>query len=203
MLGVSRADVWTMVVVGVAVGALAVTGVVAGVLRAVRREPLEVAVGSASGAPLGELGALVGDGALGGGVINGVTVLVDDAPGWVYAVEVALAVLVALIMLVIAACLVLLTRRLAQGQAFSRGNTWLLGSILIAVILWWGTSVAGATVRFVGTFESAAIGDWRAAGLSPVMDFPFASVLVAIGLLPLVAAFRLGERLQADSDGLV
>ena len=35
------------------------------------------------------------------------------------------------------------------------------------------------------------------------MEFPYASVLVAIGLLPLVAAFRLGERLQADSDGLV
>lgn len=43
--GVSRADVWTMAVVGGVVGVLAVAGVVASAVRAVRREPLEVAVG--------------------------------------------------------------------------------------------------------------------------------------------------------------
>ncbi len=200
---VSRTDVWTMVVVGGVVGVLAVIGVVVSAVRAVRREPLEVAVGPATDAPLGELGALAGDGALVRGAITGVSVLVDDIPVWVYAVEVAVAVLLALVMLVIAACLVLLTRRLGQGQAFSRGNTLLIGSIMVGVILWWGASLAGSMIRMFGAFDSAAIGDWQAAGLTPVLDIPLVPVLVAIGLMPLLAAFRLGERLQHDSDGLV
>lgn len=152
---------------------------------------------------MGELGVLLGDAALGRGAITSASVLVNGVPTWVYVVEVALAVLLALLMLSIAACLVLLTRRLGRGWAFGRGNTWLVGSILIAVVLVWAVGMAGSAIRFVGAFESTAVGDWRAAGLTPVMDVPLAPVLVAIGLLPLVAAFRLGERMQDDSDGLV
>jgi hypothetical protein len=192
-----------MVVVGGVVGVLAVIGVVVNAVRAVRGEPLEVTIRSATDAPMGDLGVLLGDAALGRGAIGSVSVLVDGVPTWVYVAEVALAVLLAMLMLVIAACLVLLTRRLAQGQAFGRLNTWLVGSILIAVTLWWAVVLAGSALRFVGAFESSAVGDWSAAGVSPVMDVPLAPVLVAIGLVPLLAAFRLGERLQHDSDGLV
>jgi hypothetical protein len=201
--GVSRADVWAMVVVGGVVGVLAVIGVVVSAVRAVRGEPLEVTIGSATDAPIGDLGALLGDAALGRGAIGNVSVLVDGVPTWVYVVEVGVAVIVALLMLAIAACLVLLTRRLGRGQAFGRVNTWLVGSILMAVTLWWAAGLAGSAVRFIGAFESSAIGDWRAADLTPVMDVPLAPVLVAIGLVPLVAAFRFGERLQRDSEGLV
>lgn len=202
-VGVSRADIWTMMVVGGVVGVMAVIGVVVSAVRAVRGEPLEVAVRSATDVPMGELSVLLGDAALGHGAITRVSVLVGGVPAWVYVVEVGLAVLLAVLMLAIAVCLVLLTRRLRQGQAFGRGNTWLVGSILIAVVLWWAATLAGSTVRFIGAFESAAIGDWQAVGLTPVIDVPLTPVLVAIGLLPLVIAFSLGERLQRDSEGLV
>lgn len=201
--GVSRADVWTMVVVGGVVGVLAVIGVVVSAVRAVRGEPLEVVIGSATDAPVGELGAVVGDTVPGRGAITRMSVLVDGVPTWVYVVEVGLAVLLAVLMLTIATCLVLLTRRLGQGRAFGRVNTWLVGSIMIAVVLWWAAALAGSAVRFIGAFESAAIGDWQATGLTPVIDVPLTPVLVAIGLLPLVIAFSVGERLQRDSEGLV
>ncbi|GAB3157554.1 hypothetical protein GCM10027059_00790 [Myceligenerans halotolerans] len=206
LVTVSKGDVWAMIVFGGLTGVFAVIGVVVSVSRAIRGGPLPVPVAPPSGEEsFGEFAGLLGEGAEADGVIGGVDVLVGNMPAWAYGVDVAEHAVLCAVLAVIAACLVLLTRRLGRGQAFHPGNTWLIGGIAIAVLVGWAMNLLSQTALFGAALESGALDHPAVTDrtLAFEMDLPLWPLLVVVGLVPLIAAFHAGERLQRDTEGLV
>lgn len=206
LMTVSKADMWAMIVVGGLTGIFAVVGVVVSVTRAIRGGPLLVPVRPPSEQEsFGEFAGLLGEGAVADGTIDGVDVLVGNMPAWAYGVDVAEHVVLGAALVVIAACLVLLTRRLGRGQAFHPGNAWLIGGISIAVLVGWAMNILSQSARFGAALESGALDDPAVTDrtLAFQLDLPLWPLLVVVGLVPLIAAFHAGERLQRDTEGLV
>lgn len=179
------------------IGIAAVVVVVTLVVRLVEifgsdgiRVPVQF-VGLTAPIPDGVAGAVVD-------VSDGV-VVVSDLPIATFASVVLAAVLPAVASLIVIVCAALVFRRLWRGDAFAPGTARLV-TIASFVILGgcFTTSLFGTMASNGALALLTEDGDF-----SVTFQVPWLPVLAAMALAGLAIAFRAGERLRADTDGLV
>jgi hypothetical protein len=195
-IGASRADLITALVLG----ALASTWVVAMlVVRLIEvlpneRVPVPIWIGDAAAdLPIGPDGALIPVD------FDGGVALVSDMPGITLA-SVALADIVpALAAIGVIACVMLLCRNLLAGRAFAAANTRLVTAASILIAAGWAGGLLFTTMANNGAVAVLSEGTYE--GVAVTIDW--LPLLAATGVGAVAAAFRTGERLQRDTDGLV
>jgi hypothetical protein len=191
-----RADLWTVIVVGAIAAAgtigLAITRL-AGILPNSGVEVLVPFVDTPASLPIGPSGTDL-DVEVDQGVLT-----VSGLPGIVVAFLVLAVLIEATMTLTIVACTGILCRNLMKGSAFSRTNTRLV--ISSAVVLVAGTALGGLlqTMGANGALAAASGGSFNGVVASGSLVPYFA----ATGLAAVSLAFKAGERLQRDADGLV
>lgn len=126
-------------------------------------------------------------------------VVVSGLPFATFASVLLAAVLPAIASLVVVVCSLRFFRRLLRGEPFAPGNARLLSIASIAILCAWAAEL------FFGTMASNG-------ALAVASDRAFEGVAFQISWLPFLAAmavgglaiaFRAGERLRADTEGLV
>lgn len=192
-----RADLWTVIIVGAVAAAVTVGFAVNRLADILPNSGVEVLVpfaDTAAPVPIGPDGALVPV------EIDQAVLTVSGLPGVVVA-SLALAVVVdALMVLTIIACLGTLCRNLmTRGRAFSRTNTRLVITTAIALIA--GTSIGTLlqTMGVNGAFATVSERSYEAM----VATASLAPYFIATGLAAVALAFKAGERLQRETEGLV
>lgn len=195
-IGSSRTDIATTMVVG---GIAAIAIIVALVLRLAevlpnRSVPVRVWLdGEQAVLPVGSSGARVPVSVEGG------TILVSGLPG-ITLTSVALeAAVPALAAVAIIACVLLLCRNLLSGRAFSPGNTRLVTAISLLIASGWALSLLFTTMANNGAVAAMSGGELDSATL----QVDWVPVLASMAVGAVAAAFRRGERLERDTDGLV
>jgi hypothetical protein len=101
--------------------------------------------------------------------------------------------------LAIVACAGILCRNLMKGRAFSRTNTPLVITSAIVIVV--GTTVGGLFQTMGANGALVAVSDGSSDGV--VASGSVVPYLVATGLAAVSLAFKAGERLQREADGLV
>lgn len=127
------------------------------------------------------------------------SVVVTDLPFATFASVLLAAILPALASLVVVVCAFRFFRRLLRGEAFAAGNARLLSIASIAILGGWLADSAFSTMASNGAL---ALASSRAVDGAP-HPLDWLPVLVAMAVGGLAIAFRAGERLRADTEGLV
>lgn len=198
-----RQDLWFFIVVG-AIAAIASIG------AAVRRLlELFSPDGIAISVPLEQMPAELALGVQGAAVsvhVTQATVLVPDLNTLSLIMLVATIIAQALTVLVVAVCALLLCRNLMRGAAFGRANTKLIFTSFYVVLAGAVLSQAGTTLGLNGVFAALAgtptYGTEYTSNVNILASF-WPSYLAAIALGAIAIAFRRGEALQRDAEGLV
>ncbi|BDI23955.1 hypothetical protein [Herbiconiux sp. L3-i23] len=124
---------------------------------------------------------------------------VSDMPPFILGVVASSAVVRAAAILAVTALVLILCRNLARGKVFSSGNTALVTGIAVAIAVgWFLTSLFAqmASNSAVNVLTDKAYSSAQA----PVEWTPY---LAAFAVTVVAVAFRAGERLQRDTEGLV
>lgn len=196
----SRSDAGGMIFFMLAGAAIAVTSVVAAVLRIIEVLPnRDVAVpaefsGTIAQAPIGPDGAAVPV------TLDTATLIAPSLPAASLASIVIQEVIGALAIVIVISALVWLSRNIIVGRVFSRVNTVL---VLVAGF----TALAGAAlVPFFGNMAANGAFAW-------ISDRTFDNVIMSLDLFPFLmlaflaalggTVFSIGERMQRDTEGLV
>jgi hypothetical protein len=192
-----RADLVAVLVVG------AIAAVVVVIVTIMRLTSVFVPGGISVRIPLRDVTAKLPIGADGGPIeasVDSATVVVDGVNS-VSAASFVLAILAtALGYLVAIACFMALTDHLLRGEAFSRRNTRLLTASSIAVI---GGAIATLCFETMGLNGVGAVLGSDATDRDHLLWSFWPAYLVAMALGGLAVAFRAGERLQRETEGLV
>ena len=193
-----RADLWAAVIVG-AIAAVAVV-----VIAAIRvaglftPEGISVAVpiaGVSAELPLGPGGAPVA------GAVTEARLVVGDVDALSISSLVGAIVVSAVAYLLTIGFTVKLSINLMRGRAFSRQNSRLVYGISIVVM---AGALASTLLEIMGlNGVYAALGGPEFDGHIALYWANWPIYLAAIGLGILAIAFRVGERLQRDAEGLV
>jgi hypothetical protein len=191
-----RVDLWTVIVVGGIVAVFTIVFAVirlAGILPNSAVEVLVPFVNTPASLPIGPGG-------------EDVNVEVDQAvltasglPGSIVAFLTVAVIIDAAMTLAIVVCAGILCRNLMKGRAFSRANTRLV--IASAIVLVAGTALGGFFQTLGANGALAAAGDGSFDGV--VTSGSLVPYFIATGLAAVALAFKAGERLQRDADGLV
>lgn len=126
-------------------------------------------------------------------------VVVADLPVVTFVCVLLAAVLPAIANLVVVVCGFRFFRRLLRGDAFAPGNARLLSIASIAILCGWIADTWFGTMASNGALAVATDGAVEGTPY-PLTWIP---VFVAMAVGGLAIAFRAGERLRADTDGLV
>ncbi len=191
-----RADLWTVIIVGVMVAVFALGNAVVRIASVVPNTNVEVLApffDTVTALPLGLDGAMVDV------RVDSAWLTVSDLPV-IVVVSLIATVLVDLAMtLVIVASAMLLCRNLMAGNAFSRTNTRLVFTVSITLIV--GTTLSNlfTTMGTNGAFATLSQGSYDGA----VATGNIVPYFAAIALGAVALAFKAGERLQRETEGLV
>ena len=189
-------DLWTIIVVASVVAAFTIGFAItrlAGILPNSGVEVLVPFADTTAQAPIGPGGSMVPV------EIDQAVLTVSGLPT-VVVVLLCLAVAIdALTVLAIVACLGILCRNLMRGRAFSRTNTRL--AVTTSIVLVAGTAIGGLfqTIGINGAF--ATVSDYGYENMT--VTGSLVPYFAAIGLAAVALAFKAGERLQRETDGLV
>lgn len=191
-----RADLWTVIVLGALVAGFAAFHAItriAGILPNAGVEVLAPFVDTQAPLPIGPNGAMVDVS------IDQAALTVSGMPAIVVTSLVLAVVIDALTVLTIVACGMVLCRNLMAGKAFSRTNTRLL--ITASVVLVAGTAIGSLfeTMGVNGAFATVSDKTFD----NVVATVNFVPYFVASGLAVIALAFKTGERLQRETEGLV
>lgn len=126
-------------------------------------------------------------------------VVVTDLPFATFASVLLAAVLPAVANLVVIACAFRFFRRLLRGDAFAAGNARLLSIASIAILCGW---IADTWFGTMASNGALAVVTGGAVDGTPY-PLSWVPVFVAMAVGGLAIAFRAGERLRADTEGLV
>lgn len=126
-------------------------------------------------------------------------VIVADLPVGTFASVLLAAVLPAIANLVVIVCAYRFFRRLLRGDTFAPGNARLLSIASLAILGGWITDTWFGTLASNGALAVATDG----AVEGTPYPLTWTPVLVAMAVGGLAIAFRAGERLRADTEGLV
>lgn len=192
----NRADLYATITVGLIVAVITIITATLRIVHVLPNTNVSVLVPLAdttTSLPLGPDGADVTV------AIDQAAVTVSNMPPVVVASLVLSAICGALTVLIVTALICLLCRNMLGGTMFSRVNSRLV----------WGSSVTIATGWLLGLLLNTMGTNGAVATLS---DNSFDKVVMTIDWLPFVfammvgalaLAFRAGERMQRDTDGLV
>lgn len=195
--GVSRSDLWTVLVVGGVIVVSTLVSLVSRLIEIVPNRDVPVTVdlmGEQHDLPIGPAGEPVA------GEISTATIHVSDLPVATYVSALGAAVVPAITTIAVIACLMLLCRNLMAGRFFSRTNTRLVTSIAVLIAFGWLISFLFSTMASNGAL--ALVAD-RALLDSVQFRVDWVAVLAAMGVGALASAFHAGERMQRDTEGLV
>lgn len=191
-----RADLWTVIVVGVIVAVFALGNAIvriASILPNTNVDVLAPFFDTVAALPLGPGGAPVDV------RVDSAVLTVSDLPV-VVVVALVSAVLVELAAtLIIVACAMLLCRNLMAGRAFSRTNTRLVFTVSITLIVGTTLSSLFTTMGSNGAFAALSEGSYDGA----VATADLVPYFAAIALAAVALAFKAGERLSRETEGLV
>lgn len=97
-------------------------------------------------------------------------------------------------------CLIALSRNIARGRVFSRGNTRLVAGAGLSALV--GTATSAFFTQMLSNAAVAQVtdGSFRTAVISVE---PFTFILGAFALALVITAFVVGARLQRETEGLV
>jgi hypothetical protein len=124
---------------------------------------------------------------------------VNDLPGIVVASLIAAVLVELAATLTIVACAVVLCRNLMAGKAFSRTNTRLVFTVSIVLIVGTALSSLFTTMSANGAFATLSEGSYDGV----VATANLVPYFAAIALAAVALAFKAGERLSHDTEGLV
>jgi len=127
------------------------------------------------------------------------SVVVADLPVVTFVCVLLAAILPAIANLVVIVCAFRFFRRLLRGDAFVPGNARLLSIASIAILCGWIADTWFGTMASNGALAAATDGAVEGTPY-PLTWIPF---FVAMAVGGLAIAFRAGERLRADTEGLV
>ncbi|MGG7452928.1 DUF2975 domain-containing protein [Plantibacter auratus] len=127
------------------------------------------------------------------------SVVVADLPVVTVVCVLLAAILPAIANLVVIVCAFRFFRRLLRGDAFAPGNARLLSIASIAILCGWIADTWFGTMASNGALAAATDGAVEGTPY-PLTWIPF---FVAMAVGGLAIAFRAGERLRADTEGLV
>ena len=130
------------------------------------------------------------------------TVSVGSLPPATFASVVLAEVVPAVAALVVIACAVALVRRLLAGRAFAPGTARLLTLSSFAILIGWVAASLFGTMASTGALAAASPTGVDAT-VSSAIHVSWLPLLAAMAVGALAMAFRSGEKLQVDSDGLV
>lgn len=195
----SRGDtaaIWLFIVAGAAIAVFTAIQAVLRTIELLSPGPVRVLaefIGTPAQAPLGDGGANVSVG------LDRATVTVDSLP----AVSVLAGVLGQVAYFAstttVVLCLILLSRHILRGRAFSRASTRLVMTAGLTGL------IGSAAVQFFGNMVAngamARLGDFRGNAVISIQPFPF--VLAAFVVAVIATVFTVGARLQRDAEGLV
>ena len=191
-----KADLWTVIVVGVAVAVFTLVNAIVRITSIVPNTNVDVLApffDTVAALPLGPGGELVDV------RVDSAILTVSDLPG-VVVVALVGAVLVELATtLVIVACAMLFCRNLMASKAFSRTNTRLVFTVSIALIVGTTLSSLFTTMGSNGAFATLSEGSYDGV----VATANLVPYFAAIGLAAVALAFKAGERLSRETEGLV
>lgn len=102
-------------------------------------------------------------------------------------------------MVAIIACLTWLCLNIARGRVFDRKNERLLSFCALAAGLGWGITLLFGTMTINGAFASISDRDYD----NVLAEVSFTPLIATFVFGVLAAAFRIGARLQKDTEGLV
>lgn len=191
-----RVDLWTVITVGVVVAVFALVNAIVRIVSIVPNKNVDVLApffDTVAALPLGPGGELVDV------RVDSAIVTVSDLPV-VVVVSLVAAVLVELATtLIIVVCAMILCRNLMTGTAFSRTNTRLVFTVSISLIV--GATLASlfTTMGSNGAFATLSEGSYDGA-VATANLLPY---FAAIGLGAVALAFKAGERLSRETEGLV
>ena len=191
-----RADLWTVIIVGIMIAVFALGNAVVRIASIVPNTNVDVLApffDTVTALPLGPDGAMVDV------RVDSAWLTVSDLPVIVVASLVG-AVLVELAMtLIIVASAMLLCRNLMTGNAFSRTNTRLVFTVSATLIVGTTLSSLFTTMGVNGAFATLSDGSYDGA----VATGDIVPYFAAIALAAVALAFKTGERLQRETEGLV
>ncbi|GGE91486.1 hypothetical protein [Mycetocola zhadangensis] len=191
-----RADLWTVVVLGIIVAVIAIAHAVSRIAAIVPNSDIEVLapfVDTTTELPIGPNGSMIGV------EVDSAVLTVSGLPGIVIVSLIAAVIAQLLMTLAIVACGAILCRNLMLGRAFSRTNTRLV--VTTSVVLVVGTALSGLfTIMGVnGAFATLSERSYdNVVASGNLLPYIVAAALAAVAL-----AFKAGERLQRETEGLV
>jgi hypothetical protein len=191
-----RVDLWTVIVVGAVVALLTVGFAVVrltGILTNSGVEVLVPFVDTTASLPIGPSGTDVDI------AVDQGTITASGLPGIVLTFLTLAVVIEAVMTLTIVGCLGVVCVNLMKGRAFPRTNTRLV--ITAAIVLVAGTALGGLCQTIAANGAFAAVSGGSSEGV--VASGSLVPYFVAMGLAAVALAFKAGERLQRDAEGLV
>ncbi|MCP2031591.1 hypothetical protein L1277_001682 [Okibacterium sp. HSC-33S16] len=192
-----RADLWTVLVVGAIVATGALVHAVMRIVSVVSNTDVEViapfAADTRAAVPVGPNGTPLDV------QVDTAVLTVSGLPVIVVVSLVFAAVAELLMTLGIVACAALVCRNLMRGQAFSRTNTRLVFATSITIIV--GTTLVNLFSTMGANGALAKLSDKTFDGF--VAGASLVPYFIAIALGAVALAFKAGERLQRDTEGLV
>ncbi|WP_221583608.1 hypothetical protein [Microbacterium sp. G2-8] len=195
----TKDDRWTAIgtaVMAVIFGGGAVVFGVSEIVRIVSSDPVSLLLpfsGDPAQLPIGPGGEMREV------LVESASVAAPGIPGISYAALIAEVVLMTLAILGVLACVSLLCVNISRGRVFTTRNTAMLTTASAIVGIGWAASMLLQTFAINGAFAAISDGDFDNV-LAQVNFTPLLGVFV---LGALAAAFRVGEKLQRDTEGLV
>lgn len=195
--GISRSDLWTVLVLGGAVVVWTLVDLVLRLMEIIPNRDVPVTVelmGERLELPIGPGGEPIP------GEVSTATIHVSDLPVATYISALGAVVVPAVTTIAVIVCVMVLCRNLMAGRFFSRTNTRLVTSIALLIAVGWLVSFIFSTMASNGAL--ALVAD-RAFLESVQFQVDWVAVLAAMGVGALASAFHAGERMQRDTEGLV
>lgn len=193
-----RTDLWVTVV------AAAIAAVVTVVLTIIRLLDLFAVDGITAtarvdgveaGLPIGPGGASVN------GRIHELSFTATEIPALSVGSYAAAIVITGLAYLVVIGCILRFCLNLMLGQAFTRRNTRLITATAIAILA--GTALTAFCNNMGANGAFASLGDGAVEPITTVTAEYWVAMFACVTLGAVAVAFRAGERLQRETDGLV
>ncbi len=193
-----RSDLWTTIVVA------AIAAVVTIAITIIRLLDLFAVDGISATArvdgvpadlPLGPGGASVD------GRLHEISFTASDIPALSAGAYAAAIIVTGLAYLAVIACILRFCMNLMAGQAFTRQNTRLITATAIIIVAGTALTAFGNTMGANGAF--ASLGDGAIEPHTDVTAEYWVAMFACVALGAVAVAFRAGERLQRETEGLV
>jgi hypothetical protein len=193
-----RTDLWSTIVVAAIAAVVTVTVTVIRMLDLFSVDGITATArldGVPADLPIGPGGAAVS------GRLHEISFTATEIPGLSAGSYAAAIIFTGLAYLVVIGCVLRFCINLMRGESFTRQNTRLIWAAAITILAGTALTAFCNTMGVNGAF--ASIGDWTVEPDTSVTHEYWVAMFACITLGAVAVAFRAGERLRRDTEGLV